>query len=116
MNEVGLIPVSAFEDPKRATGEIGEIEQSIIETINEIQDSGQLVGKYKAIAVALRATARAVDEGLSRGGKVSVATAQLTQRLFDSIDKLPEPQLDTGSAFDTLEATVTALTNEALTA
>lgn len=110
-----LIPISAFTPP-RGNNQPGEIEAVVIETITELEEAGQLVGKYKAIAVALRATARAVDEGLSFAGKTSVATAQLTQRLFDSLDKLPEPQRDTGSAFDTLEATITELTREAISA
>lgn len=93
----------------------GAIETAVIATLDELAAAGLLTGKYVAIGEALKQTSKSIDRGLAFG-KVSVATAQLTKQLFDTLDKLPEPQANTGSGFDTLEATLTALTNEALTA
>lgn len=102
--------------PPQASGDSaapGAIELAVIDSIQDIEASGGLIGKYKAIAVALRATARAVDQGLA-APKISVATSQLTQRLFESLDKLPEPEQDTGSVFDSLDETIRTLTSKAL--
>ncbi|ALD74576.1 hypothetical protein [Trueperella pyogenes] len=103
----------APQEPSRDTP--GAIESAVIETLTELAAAGRLSGKYKAIGEALKHTAKAIDRGLAQG-KVSVATAQLTKQLYETLEKLPEPQVETGSAFDTLEATISALTLEALSA
>lgn len=101
--------------PDPAADHPGAIESAVIATLDELDAAGMLTGKYVAIGEALRQTSRAVDKGMAFG-KVSVATAQMTKQVFDALDKLPEPATNTGSGFDTLDATLKALTVEALTA
>ncbi|VDG76918.1 Uncharacterised protein [Actinobaculum suis] len=111
--QLSIIEIGAGPENKDDEGP-GEIEFSVLQALSELEEQGLLNGKYIAIAATLKKTARAVDRGLSYGGKISVATAQLTKQLFDTLDKLPQPQGDTGSVFDTLDATISALTMEAL--
>ena len=111
MPQLAIAALGYFADPDG--GEPGEIEASVIETIAELDAQGLIVGRYKAMATALRRMARAVDYGLA-APKVSVATSNLTKQLYEGLEALPEPAAETGSAFDTLEATIAAMTKDAL--
>ncbi|XCB29633.1 hypothetical protein RQN30_10680 [Arcanobacterium hippocoleae] len=80
----------------------------------ELEESGQLVGKWRALGESLKSTAQAVDDGM-RCGKVTVATAQLNKMLIDGISQMPEPRRqDSGDAYDTLQAIIAGMVPEIL--
>ncbi|MDY5127457.1 MULTISPECIES: hypothetical protein [unclassified Actinotignum] len=111
--QLAVIPADAGRPP-RPEGEEGAITTAVNESLKELEEAGLINGKYRAIAATLRQTAAAVDIGLSYGGKVSVATATLTKNLFDTLEKLPDLQVDTGNVFDTLTEVMREMTTEAL--
>lgn len=92
---------------------VGAIEAAVIDTLASLQEAGMLVGKYRAIGETLKHSARAVDRGL-QAQKLTVATTQMTKQLFETLDKLPEPKLERGGAFDSLAEVIESLTKAAL--
>lgn len=102
-----------FTMPDPFNGEAGAIESSILAHVNELDAAGMLYGKTKATCITLLYSARAVDRELC-AGKLTVAATNMVKQILESLDKLPEPQRDTGGVFDTLDAMISALTKEAL--
>lgn len=107
----GLFAISSVEMEHK----IGPVESETISTIEALRKDGLITGKYVAIAATLETTARAVDRGMEGSPKgVSVATANLTKLLIETLDSLPEPLTGQEPYFDALDAQLKALTAEAL--
>ncbi|MCI7688938.1 hypothetical protein [Trueperella pyogenes] len=100
----------AVRPPRR---EAGEIETAVIAALKDIEDAGMLTAKIRALGVTLKKSAAAADIGLE-SGRVSVATSQLVKQLIESLEKLPETKQETGTVFDTLQATIQEMTMKVL--
>lgn len=91
----------------------GPVELSTKKTLEELSDAGLLTGKYVAMASVLESAAQALDRGLM-APKVSVATTTIMKTLVETLDELPEPLTGQDPYYDALDATLHALTEEAL--
>ena len=89
------------------------MELSTKRTLSELAEAGLLTGKYQAMAAVLESAAVALDRGLM-APKVSVATTTIMKTLVETLDELPEPLTGQDPYYDALDATVAALTKEAL--
>lgn len=91
----------------------GPVELSTKKTLEELSEAGLLTGKYLAMAAVLESAATALDRGLT-APKVSVATTTIMKTLVETLDELPEPLTGQDPYYDALDATLHALTEEAL--
>lgn len=111
-SEISVLPGMEAPAPAHV---VGPVESQTIAALTALKEDGLITGKYVAIAATLEATARAVDQGMLGGPKgVSVATANLTKVLIDTLDSLPEPLTGQEPYFDALDAQIQALTAKAL--
>ena len=71
-------------------GKASDVATAARATVAALDAQGLLRDQHALNAQLVLALADAVGNGLSFGGKVSVATAQLTKQLLDAMDKLPQ--------------------------
>lgn len=90
----------------------GPNEQAVIDLCAELEAAELLTGRYKALAISIRQTARAVDAGM-RASKITVATATLNKMLIDALKELPNPRVNTRDDYDNLATIVKELTEAA---
>lgn len=92
----------------------GPNEAAVDALCEELEGQGLLTGKWRALSVSLRSTAKAVDTGIQQS-KISVATSKLMALLQEGLQAMPEPRAKTSDAYDTLASVIDLMTREAIT-
>lgn len=106
--QLALIPLETVSEENQH--EIGPNEQAVTDLLDQLDQAGSLVGKWRAMGATLLQTARAVDRGM-RAGKISVATAQMNKMLLEGLDQMPEPRGIGNSEYDALDHIIKRMIN-----
>lgn len=105
----------ALPEDRAGDSHQGEIEQAVRTAFDDLEQAGTLGPIERAKRAALIKAAAGLDRGLS-AAKVSVATSTVLKQVLEGLDTLPRPAAGTDLELDAFDASLAALTADALKA